>query len=125
MGVPVRFTPLTGAGADGSPLSHLLEIGPPDAPLTLLLDCGWCAALDPAALQPLLDTLPRIDAVLLSHPDARHTGALPLVVGKHRLAAPVYGTAPIAKMGAMVAYDTYLSAQVRFGFVECKKWVVR
>jgi Cft2 family RNA processing exonuclease len=113
MGIPVRFTPLTGADGDAAPLAHLLELGPPDATLTLLLDCGWCAALDADALAPLIDALPRVDAVLLSHADARHAGALPVLVGRHKLAAPVYGTAPIAKMGAMFAYDAYLSAQVR------------
>lgn len=112
----MRFTPLSGARADGAPLAHLLEIGPPDATLTLLLDCGWSSAPDAeASLQPLLAALPRVDAVLLSHPDLRHAGALPIAVGRHGLAAPVYGTAPIAKMGAMFAYDAYLSAQVRCG----------
>jgi cleavage and polyadenylation specificity factor subunit 2 len=117
MGVPVRFTPLCGARAEGAPLAHLLELGPPDASLTLLLDCGWGGAADGAAeeLAPLVAALPRVDAVLLSHPDPRHCGALPVLVGKHGLKAPVFGTAPIAKMGAMFAYDAFLSAQVRHG----------
>ncbi|KAI8462590.1 MAG: beta-lactamase-like protein [Monoraphidium minutum] len=118
MGVPMRFTPLCGAGADGGPLAHLLEIGPPDATLTLLLDCGWggCADGSAAALQPVIDALPRVDAVLLSHPDLRHCGGLPIAVGRHGLAAPVFGTAPIARMGAMFAYDAFLSAQATCEF---------
>jgi glyoxylase-like metal-dependent hydrolase (beta-lactamase superfamily II) len=113
--VPARLTPLSGARADGAPLAHLLELGPPDATLTLLLDCGWSPADgDPeACLRPLLEALPRVDAVLLSHADTRHAGALPVLVGRHKLGAPVFGTAPVARMGVMFAYDAYLSAQVR------------
>ena len=156
MGVPVRFTPLLGAHEEGGPLAHLLEIGPPHAALTLLLDAGWCPGADldaaarreptagaaaqggpdgggsgadadggsgspaspatpapataPASLRPLLAALPRVDAVLLSHSDARHAGALPLLA-RHGLAAPVFAAAPVAKMGALAAYDALLSAE--------------
>ena len=127
MGVPARLTPLLGAGADGDPLAHLLELGPPHARLTLLLDAGWApgAELSPdvatvsaappgASLARLLEALPAVDAVLLSHGGPRHAGALPLLAARGLLrGVPVYGTAPIAKMGAMAAYDAYLSAQAR------------
>jgi Cft2 family RNA processing exonuclease len=115
MGLPVRLTPLCGAGTEGGPLAHVLEIGPPGSALTLLLDCGWGGAADgaDADLERLLAALPAVDAVLLSHPDARHCGALPAAARRGLLrGVPVYGTAPIAKMGAMFAYDAYLSAQV-------------
>lgn len=113
MGIPAQLTPLLGAGADGAPLAHLLRIGPPDAALTLLLDCGWSPELAETEAEALWDALPRVDAVLLSHPDGRHAGGLPVAAARRALAAPVYATAPIAKMGAMFAYDTLLSAQVR------------
>ncbi len=53
--------------------------------------------------------LHRIDAVLLSHPDVIHLGALPYLVGKLGLKCPVYATIPIYKMGQMFMYDLYQS----------------
>lgn len=134
MAVPLRLTALCGARADGAPLAHLLEIGPPDAQLTVLLDCGWGGiasgggggsassgggADGDADLAALLAALPRADAVLLSHPGPRHCGALAAAARRGLLGAPVFGTAPIAKMGAMFAYDTYLSAQVSLCLCAC------
>ena len=49
----------------------------------------------------------QIDAVLLSHPDVVHLGALPYVVGKLGLKCPVYATIPVYKMGQMFMYDLY------------------
>ena len=43
----------------------------------LLLDCGWDDEFDPAALEALREVAPSIDAVLLSHGDLAHLGALP------------------------------------------------
>eukprot|EP00959_Pyramimonas_sp_CCMP1952_P039776 831954-Pyramimonas_sp.AAC.1 len=56
--------------------------------------------------------IPEIDAVLLSHSDTTHLGALPYLVGKKGLKAPVYATLPVHKMGQMYMYDHYLSRQV-------------
>jgi cleavage and polyadenylation specificity factor subunit 2 len=52
-----------------------------------------------------------IDAVLLSHPDTSHLGALPYLMGKLGLAAPVYATLPVAKLGHLYMYDHVLSRQ--------------
>lgn len=49
-----------------------------------------------------------IDAVLLSHPDIYHVGALPYLVGKCGLSCPIYATIPVHKMGQMFVYDFYL-----------------
>ena len=49
----------------------------------------------------------RIDLVLISHPDFEHMGALPYVVGKMGLKAPIYGTLPIFRMGQITMYDAY------------------
>jgi len=49
-----------------------------------------------------------IDAVLLSHPDLYHVGALPYLVGKCGLSCPIYATIPVYKMGQMFLYDFYL-----------------
>ena len=56
--------------------------------------------------------VPEIDAVLLSHSDTAHLGALPYLVGKKGLKAPVFATLPVHKMGQMYMYDHYLSRQV-------------
>jgi hypothetical protein len=53
--------------------------------------------------------LPSIDAVLISHPDSAHLGALPYLVGRHGLRAPIYATSALQKMGQMFLYDQYLS----------------
>lgn len=53
----------------------------------------------------------QIDAVLLSHPDNFHLGALPYLVGKCGLNCPVYATIPVYQMGQMFMYDLH---QVRF-----------
>ena len=45
--------------------------------------------------------------MLLSHPDTAHLGALPYLVGRLGLAAPVYATLPVHKMGQMFLYDHY------------------
>jgi cleavage and polyadenylation specificity factor subunit 2 len=50
--------------------------------------------------------------VLLSHSDPAHLGALPYLVGRRGLRAPVYATSPVHKMGQMFMYDQYLSRQV-------------
>lgn len=50
-----------------------------------------------------------IDAVLLSHSDPLHLGALPYAVGKLGLNCPIYATLPIYKMGQMFMYDLYQS----------------
>ena len=51
-------------------------------------------------------------AVLLSHSDPAHLGALPYLVGRCGLRAPVYATLPVHKMGQMHMYDQYLARQV-------------
>ena len=52
-----------------------------------------------------------IDAVLISHPDPQHLGALPYLVGRLKLQAAIYGTLPVHKMGQMFMYDQFLSRQ--------------
>lgn len=54
----------------------------------------------------------QVDAVLLSHPDPIHLGALPYAVGKLGLNCTIYATIPVYKMGQMFMYDLY---QVKTG----------
>eukprot|EP00743_Colponemidia_sp_Colp-15_P004992 GILK01005378.1.p1 GENE.GILK01005378.1~~GILK01005378.1.p1 ORF type:complete len:776 (-),score=169.28 GILK01005378.1:97-2331(-) len=96
----IRFTPILGTSGD-SPFCYLLQIDE----CTLLLDCGWTENFNVADLASLEPLIPQIDAVLVSHPDILHLGALPYVVGKLGLKAPVYATFPAYKMGQMFLYD--------------------
>ena len=84
MGARVVCTPLSGADA-ASPPAYLLQLGggSDDAGgFTFLLDAGWDEDFDEAALAALAAAVPRIDAVLLSHPDIAHLGALPVLIGR-------------------------------------------
>jgi glyoxylase-like metal-dependent hydrolase (beta-lactamase superfamily II) len=127
-GIPVSYTPLYGAQGDGPAVCGLLRVGA----CTLLLDCGWDDRLDPALLAPLLGggegggegggdhasarpscLIDTVDAVLLSHATPAHSGALPYLVGRRGMRAPVLCTLPTARMAALAAYDALLSRQVR------------
>lgn len=104
MGSQIKFTQLYGATYD-SPLCSLLEINS----FTFLIDCGWTEEFDVKLLDPLKEAIPRIDAVLLSHPDTAHLGALPYAIGRLGLKVPIYATQPTCRMGQMFMYDQYLS----------------
>lgn len=124
-GIPVSYVPLYGAQGDGPAVCGLLRVGG----ATILLDCGWDDRLDPALLAPLLlgegdgdgdgggaahhPLIAAVDAVLLSHATPAHSGALPYLVGRRGMRAPVLCTLPTARMAALASYDTLLSRQVR------------
>jgi len=99
-----KFTPLYGV-MGRSPLCYVLQVGE----LHLLLDCGWDGCLSEELIQPLKEWAPKIDAVLLSHCDMEHLGALPYAVGKLGLCAPIYATLPVQKMGFLLMYDQSIS----------------
>jgi len=84
-------------------MCYLLQIDD----FNILLDCGWDERYDENMLAPLKNVVADIDAVLLSHPDLAHLGALPYAVGKLGLNCPVYCTLPVWKMGQMFLYDAY------------------
>jgi glyoxylase-like metal-dependent hydrolase (beta-lactamase superfamily II) len=121
-GIPVSYVPLYGAQGDGHAVCGLLRVGN----ATILLDCGWDDRLDPALLAPLVGgdddgnanpstraLIDTVDAVLLSHATPAHSGALPYLVGRRGMRAPVLCTLPTARMAALAAYDALLSRQVR------------
>lgn len=58
---------------------------------------------------------PTVDAVLLSHSDTLHLGALPYAMKKLGLSAPVFSTEPVYRLGLLTMYDHYLSRKVKFG----------
>jgi len=100
----IKFTPITGALAE-QPLCYLLEIDE----LRILLDCGWNDSYDLNLLKPLARIAPKVNYVLISHPDLEHIGALPYAVSKLGLKAKILGTIPVQKMGTMAMYDAYQS----------------
>ncbi|KAH7429669.1 hypothetical protein KP509_09G061000 [Ceratopteris richardii] len=111
MGTRVQLTPLSGVYSEG-PLCYLLDVDG----FRFLLDCGWDDCFKIETLQPLAGVAPSIDAVLLSHPDTLHLGALPYAVKKLGLAAPVYCTLPVNKMGMMYMYDHFQSRKAVSNF---------
>ncbi|XP_059058233.1 probable cleavage and polyadenylation specificity factor subunit 2 [Achroia grisella] len=93
---------ISGAG-DESPPCYVLQIDE----FKFLLDCGWDEKFDMNFIGELKRHVNSIDAVLLSHSDPLHLGALPYAVGKLGLNCPIYATLPIYKMGQMFMYDLY------------------
>ena len=55
-----------------------------------MLDCGWDDRLDPDMLSPIKDYIPLLNAVLISHPDFIHLGALPYVYSKWDCNVPIF-----------------------------------
>ncbi|GAB2227713.1 hypothetical protein Droror1_Dr00009540 [Drosera rotundifolia] len=104
MGTSVQVTPLSGVYNE-NPLCYLVAIDG----FNFLIDCGWNDHFDPALLEPLSRVAPTIDAVLLSHPDIIHIGALPYAMKKLGLSAPIYSTEPVFRLGLLTMYDYYLS----------------
>lgn len=56
----------------------------------------------------------KVDAVLLSHPDVLHLGALAYAMKHLGLSAPVYLTEPVFRLGQLTMYDHYFSRKVTF-----------
>ncbi|XP_042407472.1 cleavage and polyadenylation specificity factor subunit 2 isoform X1 [Zingiber officinale] len=104
MGTSVQMTPLCGVYSE-NPLCYLLSIDG----FNFLMDCGWNDLFDPNLLQPLSRVSSKVDAVLLSHPDILHLGALPYAMKHLGLTAPVYATEPVYRLGLLTMYDHYLS----------------
>ncbi|XP_010255376.1 PREDICTED: cleavage and polyadenylation specificity factor subunit 2 [Nelumbo nucifera] len=104
MGTSVQVTPLCGVYNE-NPLCYLLSIDG----FNFLVDCGWNDLFDTSLLQPLSRISSTIDAVLLSHPDILHLGALPYAMKHLALSAPVYSTEPVYRLGLLTMYDHYLS----------------
>ncbi|XP_052756428.1 probable cleavage and polyadenylation specificity factor subunit 2 [Galleria mellonella] len=98
----IKLHCLSGAG-DESPPCYVLQIDE----FKFLLDCGWDEKFDMNFIGELKRHVNSIDAVLLSHSDPLHLGALPYAVGKLGLNCPIYATLPIYKMGQMFMYDLY------------------
>ena len=66
----------------------------------ILLDCGWVESLD---VDLLAAVPPDVDAVLLSHYDLAHCGALPYLMKKQFRTKPpkVFATEPVRRLGEL------------------------
>ncbi|KAK4350851.1 hypothetical protein RND71_030164 [Anisodus tanguticus] len=104
MGTSVQVTPLCGVYNE-NPLSYLVSIDG----FNFLIDCGWNDQFDTSLLEPLFRVASTVDAVLLSHLDTFHLGALPYAMKHLGLSAPVYATEPVYRLGLLTMYDQYLS----------------
>ncbi|CAH0594016.1 unnamed protein product [Chrysodeixis includens] len=98
----IKLHCLSGAG-DETPPCYVLQIDE----FKFLLDCGWDEKFDMEFIKELKRHINTIDAVLISHSDPVHLGALPYAVGKLGLNCPIYATLPVYKMGQMFMYDLY------------------
>lgn len=101
----VRVTPIYGAQSDNHALCTFLSIDG----LNILLDCGWNSSFDKSSLGILPQLAPTVHAVLLSHPDIAHLGALPYAISKLGLNAPIFATLPVWRMGHLFLQDAYVS----------------
>ncbi|KAJ8724145.1 hypothetical protein PYW07_008125 [Mythimna separata] len=98
----IKLHCLSGAG-DETPPCYVLQVDE----FKFLLDCGWDEKFDIDFIKELKRHINTIDAVLISHSDPIHLGALPYAVGKLGLNCPIYATLPVYKMGQMFMYDLY------------------
>ena len=127
----VSVRPLQGGRADGG-VCALLKIG--DA--KILLDCGCSSATDFDELLKTAETVRAVDgldAVIISHADLHHVGALPLFLSSKRGnqpqrqqgttpstsisgtsagSIPVICTLPVYKFSQIALYDFYLNKQM-------------
>ncbi|MEE6494366.1 hypothetical protein FKM82_017112 [Ascaphus truei] len=100
----IKLTTLSGAQEE-SAVCYLLQVDE----FRFLLDCGWDENFSMDIIDSLRKHVHQVDAVLLSHPDPLHLGALPYAVGKMGLNCAIYATIPVYKMGQMFMYDLYQS----------------
>ncbi|CAO4380268.1 unnamed protein product [Caenorhabditis nigoni] len=100
----IKLKVFSGAKDEG-PLCYLLQVDND----YILLDCGWDERFELKYFEELRPYIPKISAVLISHPDPLHLGGLPYLVAKCGLTAPVYCTVPVYKMGQMFIYDLVYS----------------
>ena len=89
---------------DGRALCHLLLIDD----TRILLDCGWTDDFSPGIVDALKHVAPHLDAVLISHSDVGHVGALAHLVARLGCKAPLFATPPVHRMGQLTMYDAVL-----------------
>lgn len=100
----IKLTAVSGVQEE-SALCYLLQVDE----FRFLLDCGWDENFSMDIIDAMKRYVHQVDAVLISHPDPIHLGALPYAVGKLGLNCTIYATIPVYKMGQMFMYDLYQS----------------
>lgn len=117
----IRATPLYG-GRSETGVCTLLELGG----YRLLFDCGISLPIDYDYLEKLTADLVKaggVDAILLSHADLQHVGALPILFGKGGLSnTPVICTLPVHKYSHLTLYDFVLNQEMEGEGVESKRY---
>mmetsp|Transcript_10206 Transcript_10206/g.17067 ORF Transcript_10206/g.17067 Transcript_10206/m.17067 type:complete len:313 (+) Transcript_10206:51-989(+) len=99
----ISVTPLTG-GRNEDGVCALLEIGG----ARLLLDCGCSSQTKMDHLSSIVHGLKErggVNAILISHADIHHMGAVPVFLGRQGLNVPIVCTTPVYKFGQIVLYD--------------------
>lgn len=100
----VRLTPLSGA-LDESHLCYLLEMDE----ARILLDCGWSESLHVKQIEYLAQVCKSIDAILLSHGDLEHIGAIVYAFQTYGIRCPIYATTPVHDMGRLTLLELVAS----------------
>lgn len=79
---------------------------------TILVDCGWDKSLSEKTLSKLIEAIPDIDLILLTHGTVSHTGAFCYLRHKYPQfrAIPAYATLPVIRMSQMMSLELYQSA---------------
>uniref|UniRef100_A0A4W3HDU5 Cleavage and polyadenylation specificity factor subunit 2 n=1 Tax=Callorhinchus milii TaxID=7868 RepID=A0A4W3HDU5_CALMI len=105
----IKLTAISGVQEE-SALCYLLQVDE----FRFLLDCGWDESFSMDIIDALKKYVHLVDAILLSHPDPLHLGALPYAVGRLGLNCAIYATIPVYKMGQMFMYDLYQAQHMDF-----------
>ncbi|KAG2308023.1 hypothetical protein Bca52824_027771 [Brassica carinata] len=74
---------------------------------------GWVMKLQLRRMRGLRRSLrvaSTVDAVLLSHPDILHLGALPYAMKQLGLSAPIYATEPVHRLGLLTITIDYVKS---------------
>merc|ERR1712157_54940 len=114
----VKFTPITGVQEAHGAHCYILQLDD----FKFLLDCGWdttSKSNQQSIINKLTKYAPDIDCVLLSHPDIRNLGSLPLLYkilqdkykkdGLNKPFPHIYGSKPLKHLGQMTMYDYFLN----------------
>lgn len=99
----VQFDVLSHANSSSS--SHLLQIGG----VRILIDCGWDDRFESTALDNIANAIEAgIDAIILTHGDLAHAGALPHLIAQRGLSleCPIFSTLPVRRMAEHLMKET-------------------
>eukprot|EP00759_Apiculatamorpha_spiralis_P020980 PhF_6_TR26126/c0_g1_i1/m.36985/K14402/CPSF2, CFT2; cleavage and polyadenylation specificity factor subunit 2 len=76
-------------------------------PFSVLLDCGWSDDFNTEFITVLREVAPMLDAIVISHGDFEHCGALPYLVQVLGVKCPIFATLPVRKFGEIACIDTF------------------